>query len=271
MKMDEYRKANQVLWNTWTPHNVTSKFYDIDGFKTGKNTLDAAERAGFDDVQGKSLLHLQCHFGMDTLSWARLGANVTGIDFSHEAIRAARQLADDIGMNATFIQSDLYELPKNLTGQFDYIFTSHGVLGWLSDLNTWGQIAAHFLKPGASFYVVEAHPFLMMFDGVREGQPLVPTLPYFHQEKPMEFTETGWYAQPESTITTTSFEWNHSVADIIGAVTGAGLELIAFEEYTSMAWPHFPWMVQEPNGSWVMPKDVPQLPLQFSLKAKRPR
>ncbi len=135
--MDEYLKTNQATWNTWTPFHVGSKFYDVEGFKAGKvarrEELDKIDSAGVGNVTGKSLL-LQCHFGLDTLSRARRGATVTGIDFSEVAINAAHALATELNIPTTFVQSDLYELPQNLTGQFDVVFTSHDVLGWLPDL-----------------------------------------------------------------------------------------------------------------------------------------
>ena len=143
--MDEYLNVNRETWNTWTRLNFASKFYDVEGFKAGRRTLDPVALAGPGDVTGKSLLHLQCHFGMDTISWARRGAIVTGIDFSEEAIKTARALAEELSIPATFIHSNLYDLPQRLTGQFDVIFTSYGVLGWLPDLERWAQIIAHFL------------------------------------------------------------------------------------------------------------------------------
>src|SRR5512136_1374407 len=129
--MNEYLNSNRELWNAWTRVHVQSKFYDVDGFRRGENRLDSVVRQGVGDVRGKSLLHLQCHFGLDTLSWARLGANVTGADFSEEGIRQARALASETGIAANFVCANIYDLPNALTGQFDIVFTSHGVLSWL--------------------------------------------------------------------------------------------------------------------------------------------
>lgn len=126
--------ANRRLWDGWAPHHVTSDFYDVDGFRAGRNTLSAVELAGVGDVRGKTLLHLQCHFGLDTLSWARQGARVTGVDFSQPAVEAARALAGELDLPATFVHSNLYDLPRHLEGEFDVVFTSSGVLGWLPDI-----------------------------------------------------------------------------------------------------------------------------------------
>jgi len=268
--MDKYRAANQKLWDTWTPHNVSSEFYDTEGFKSGVSTLDPVELAGFGDVDGKTLLHLQCHFGQDTLSWARLGATVTGVDFSSEAINAAQTLNSELGLGAHFVQSDIYELSSNLVGEFDCVFTSHGVLCWLQDLSGWAKVVAHFLKPGGVFYIVEAHPFVWMFDEIGKDQPLEPTLPYFQGGEPLQFEETGWYAVPESDITTTSYEWNHPLSDIVNALVEAGLIIDRLEEYPFMGWPQFDWMIETNPDQWSMPPDRPSLPLMFSLRAIKP-
>jgi len=196
--MDEYLKTNQETWDTWTRYHLGSKFYDIEGFKAGTTTLDPIVLAGPGDVTGKSLLHLQCHFGLDTLKWARRGAIVTGINFSEEGIKAARALAAKVGIPANFIQCNLYDLPQHLTGQFDVVFTSHGVLAWLPDLERWAQVIAHFLKPGGIFYIVEAHPVALLFDENREDREFRLLYPYFQGTEPLRIEENGCYAVPEA-------------------------------------------------------------------------
>ncbi|MEO6458104.1 MAG: class I SAM-dependent methyltransferase, partial [Chloroflexia bacterium] len=145
--MNEYTQSNQRLWDRWTELHETSEMYDVAGFKPDGSRLGRIEREELGDVTGKSLLHLQCHFGLDTLSWAGLGAVVTGVDFSEKAITLARSLSVKLGVPATFVQSDIYDLPDNLSGQFDIIFTSHGVLWWLPDIEAWAKVGSHFLKP----------------------------------------------------------------------------------------------------------------------------
>src|SRR5678809_1174434 len=162
--MDEYIQANQKLWNEWTAEHENSPFYNVEGFKAGKERLKSIELEEVGDVHGKTMLHLQCHFGLDTLAWARRGARVTGIDISERGIEQARLLAAETGLEATFVVSDVVELPDNLQGEFDVVFTSLGALNWLPDLPRWAEVVAHFVRPGGFFYIAEAHPFAWVFD-----------------------------------------------------------------------------------------------------------
>jgi len=272
--VDEYREANRALWNAWTRINLRSELYDVEAFATGRGRdLDPIARAGPGDVRGKSLLHLQCHFGMDTIRWAKHGATVTGVDFSEEAVTAARALAARMRAPATFVESDLYDLPANLTGRFDVVFTSHGVLGWLPDLERWAQVIAHFLAPGGVFYIVEAHPLLQIFDD-RVAEPALRLLyPYFHGPEPVREEKAGCYSTPEAPITSVEHVWLHTVSDLINALVRAGLRITAFDEYPFMGWRFFPWMERGADGWWHLPEDARlplgrgSLPLMFSLKA----
>jgi 2-polyprenyl-3-methyl-5-hydroxy-6-metoxy-1,4-benzoquinol methylase len=162
--VNEYIKYNENLWNHWTDLHAKSEWYDLEGFKAGRLSLGDIEREVLGDVAGKSLLHLQCHFGLDTLSWARLGARVTGVDFSEKAISLARALGSELEIPATFVRSNIYDLPDNLSGQFDIVFTSYGVLWWLPDIKEWAKVVAHFLRPGGTFLLVEFHPLASVFD-----------------------------------------------------------------------------------------------------------
>jgi SAM-dependent methyltransferase len=267
--MDPYLTANQALWNRWTPFHVTSEFYDVEGFKAGRETLDPVALAGLGDVRGQSLLHLQCHFGLDTLSWARRGATVTGADFSDQAISAARNLAQELSIAATFVHSNLYDLPQRLAGPFDRVFTSHGVLSWLPDLDEWARVIARFLKPGGLFFIVEAHPVALMFDDRRGATALGLCYPYFHQHAPLREEENGSYAVPEAPTEGVAYYWFHSVADIVGALLRAGLRLTSFEEYPFMKWAYFPWMERRADGWWQLPPGTGDIPLMFSLGAMK--
>ncbi len=274
--MDEYLEANRQLWDSWTRINLRSLFYDVEGFAAGRGRdLDPIARAGPGDVRGKSLLHLQCHFGMDTIRWARHGATVTGVDFSAEAIAAARALAARMGVPATFVQSDVYELPSRLDGRFDVVFTSHGVLGWLPDLDRWAQVIAHFLVPGGIFYVVDAHPVALCFDDRLKEPDLRLLYPYFHGPEPIREEQDGCYAAPDAPIRSVEHVWLHTMSDIIGALIRAGLRIESFEEYPFLSWRFFPWMEQGADGWWRLPahEGLPlgpgSLPLMFSLKATR--
>lgn len=266
--MDEFLESNKELWNAWTRIHVQSKFYDLDGFKAGQQRLDKIELE-LGDVRGKSLLHLQCHFGLTTLSWARLGARVTGVDFSDKAILEARALAQSVGLKANFVCSNIYDLPKVLSGQFDFVFTSHGVLGWLPDLSEWGRVIAHFLKPGGTFYVVEAHPTAYIFDE-ENPEDLRVRYPYFHTDAPGSSETHGSYADRSADIHAVEYYWYFSMSDVVNALLRAGLQIIELREYDYNSWQIYPFMIQDAEGWWRLPDKFPKLPLMFSLKAIKP-
>ena len=179
--MTDYLDSNRALWDHWTKLHAASAFYDVDGFKQGTSTLMPVERDELGDVASKTMLHLQCHFGLDTLSWARVGAVVTGVDFSPDAIAMARSLSEELNIPATFLCANIYDLSETLDTLFDIVFTSYGVLTWLPDLDRWAQTVAHSLKPGGTFYIVEFHPFVSMLDD--DGERIA--YPYFRAEAPL--------------------------------------------------------------------------------------
>ena len=263
-------EINQRLWDAWAPHHVASDFYDVASFRTGRNTLNSIELNGVGDVQGKSLLHLQCHFGLDTLSWARLGAHVTGADFSLPAVEAARSLARELQLPAMFVYSNLYDLPSNLHDEFDVVFTSSGVLGWLPNIQGWANVIAHFLRSGGVFFIYEVHPFALLFDEGRADAELRLHYPYFHQEKPLEVSNELSYAAPEAVAPADARYWVHSMSDIIGSLLKAGLVLESFSEYPFLSWAQFAWMEKQADGSWVLPPGSPEVPFSFSLRAVKP-
>ncbi len=265
---DPYLKSNQQLWNAWTRLHVVSPTYDVEGFKAGKNSLDPVVREGLGDVRGRSLLHLQCHFGIDTLNWARLGAVVTGVDFADEAITQARALSGELNIPATFVQSNLYDAPDVLKGQFDIVFTSHGVLSWLPDLAAWGRVIAHFLKPGGLFFIAEAHPFAYVFDDDHPDDLRV-RYPYFHTDEPLEFQVQGSYASPESDYRGVEYGWPYSLTDVIDGLLNAGLQIKEFKEYAYLSWAMFKFMEKGADGWWRLPARFPSFPLMFSLKATK--
>jgi SAM-dependent methyltransferase len=274
--MDKYLDANRTLWDSWTRINLGSHLYDVEGFAAGRGRdLDPIARGGPGDVRGKSLLHLQCHFGMDSIRWARHGATVTGADFSPEAIAAARALAARMGVPGTFIESDIYELPSKLDGRFDVVFTSHGVLGWLPDLDRWARVIAHFLAPGGVFYIVEAHPVLQLFNDRLTEPELQLLYPYFHGPEPIKVEHDGCYTAPDAPIRSVEHVWLHKMSDIVGALLRADLRIESFDEYPFLAWRFFPWMERRADGWWHLPEHegVPlgpgSLPLMFSLKATK--
>ena len=194
--------ANQRLWEAWTAVHAEGEFYDLAGFRAGGIRLTDEEIAAVGDVRGRSLLHLQCHFGIDTLSWARLGASVTGVDFSPAAIALAREIAADIGIDdARFIESNMYELPDKLDGEFDIVYTSRGVLGWLPDIRGWARSSPTSSRPGGTFFITEAHPVFQVFEneGVAPGE-LRLTYPYWEHRDPLVFDVQGSYADPSADV-----------------------------------------------------------------------
>lgn len=267
--MDEYRRANQKMWDLFAGIHLHSQFYHVDEFKKGRTSLDNLILFEMGDVQGKSLLHLQCHFGLDTLSWARLGAQATGMDFSNEGIRIARELSDELKIPARFICCDLYDLPDHLDGKFDRVFTSFGVLCWLPDIPRWAQIIGHFLKPGGIFYIAEFHPFVGVFENEGDVTEFRVTYPYFLDE-PITLEADGTYADNETKFPKlVEYEWQPRIGEIITGLIDAGLTIEFVHEFPYTCYQHFPFLVEREAGKWYAPEDMPSLPLTFTLRAHK--
>ncbi len=263
--MDEYRAANQRLWDEYALINSRSEMYDLPGFLQGRRGLHDLEIEELGPVQGKTLLHLQCHFGMDSLSWARLGAQVTAVDFSAEAIRLARELSQKVNVPARFIQSDIYALPQVLEEQFDIVFTSYGVLTWLSDLRGWARLVSRYLKPGGTFYIAEFHPAAMLFDDMGSAPQL--KYPYW-SDGPIACEVQGSYADPQAeTREKRSYEWAYPLGDVVSLLIDAGLRIEFLHEQPYTVYQMFPFLVEGADGLYRTPPGMPLLPLQFSLKA----
>jgi SAM-dependent methyltransferase len=272
--VDEALRANRELWDEWTAIHLESPFYDVESFRDGTNPIRIAdyERQEVGSVEGKTLLHLQCHFGLDTLSWARLGARVTGVDFSERAIDAARSLAADVELDATFVRSDVDSLPGVLDGDFDVVYTSNGVLGWLPDVRSWARTAAQFVRPGGFFYVTDIHPVAQVLEseGVRPGELRIE-YPYWSHPEPLRFDVKGSYADRSAPMTTRyEYGWNHSLGEIVTALADAGLRMDFLHEFDFVAWP-VDFGIEGADGRYRLPPDVKgELPLFFSLKASKP-
>jgi SAM-dependent methyltransferase len=268
-------RANNELWDVWTPIHAGSEFYDLEGFKRGGIRLSDEEMAAVGDVTGRSLLHLQSHFGIDTLSWARLGARVTGADFSRVAVEIATGLAAELGFpDARFVRSDLYDLPANLDGTFDIVYTSRGVLGWLPDIRRWAQVVAHFVAPGGTFFISEIHPVAQAFEdeGVGPGE-LRLTYPYWEHPEALTFPVKGSYADPDADVgDLTEHGWDHGLGEIVTALIDAGLRIDSLVEHPYLDW-KVDFLVADPEapGRWRLPADVGgEMPLMFSLRATKP-
>ena len=266
--------ANQKLWDAWTAVHAEGEFYDVAGFRQGGVRVRPYEVAALGDVTGKTLLHLQCHFGLDTLSWARLGAVVTGVDFSPASIRLARELAADVGItDARFVESNIYQLPVRLGEEYDIVYTSRGVLGWLPDIRGWARVVARFVKPGGRFYITEVHPVLQVFEN--EGvspRELRLQYPYWEHGDPLIFDVHGSYADPGADLGAEHKEhgWDHGLGEIVTALIDAGLRIDRLEEYPFLDW-STDFLVEREPGLYVLPDGPGELPLMFSLLASKPR
>jgi SAM-dependent methyltransferase len=267
--MDEYLKANQTLWDAWTGEHTKSPFYDVEGFKAGKERLKSIELEEVGDVHDRKLLHLQCHFGLDTLAWARHGAVVTGVDLSTESIALAESLSRELAIPAKFVCSDILELPEQLQDQFDIVFTSYGILHWLRDLKRWGQVISHFLKPGGFFYIVEDHPFMRVFSSDPE-QGIKVVNPYFFSEEPYRAETEGSYATNFEGEKRTYYMWDHSLGEVINSLIAAGLPIEFLHEFPFALRAKFPTMVRSEDGYWRFTREHNMIPLLFSLKASKP-
>lgn len=269
--MNEYLQANQKRWDRLTIEHEQSQFYDLAGFKAGKDRLRSIELSEVGDVRGKSLLHLQCHFGLDTLAWARRGAVVTGVDFSQKAIALAQALSEELTIPGQFICTDIYELPGVLSGEFDIVFTSYGVLHGLPDLQSWGALIARYLKPGGAFYIVEDHPFFRVFRAKPDGE-FRAERSYFHSEEPQRIEAQGSYATNDAGARGVSYVWDHSLGDVINALIAAGLQIEFLHEFPYAARAKFPFMEQGEDGWWRLPPHRHgTIPFLFSLQARKPR
>lgn len=265
MDLEQYLNVNKANWNERVSIHKKSGLYDLENFKKGKNKLHSLERNELGDIKGKSVLHLQCHFGMDSLSLEMLGADVTAVDFSEEAIKAAIELRDELGMKTEFILSDIYKLSGKLNKKFDIVYTSYGVLIWLYDLDKWAQMIFDFLKDDGFFYIAEVHPASLIFDYNYENEKLSVRYPYFNKPEPIEFTEPGTYADKNAdTVNNTTYEWVHSLSDIFSAILNSGLRIQFFHEFNFTVWEQFKGMKRSEDGYYRFNEDIPLL---FSMKA----
>jgi SAM-dependent methyltransferase len=259
-----YFDQNEKMWDARVPHHLKSEFYDMVGFRQGKSSLTEIEANALGDVKGRSLLHLQCHFGQDTLTWARQGAIATGIDISGKAIAAAQGINDELGLNARFLQANLYDLPQVLDGQFDFVFTSYGATCWLPDLKNWAAIVNRYLKKGGIFYMAEFHPALYMFN-FDSGQV---EYSYFNVKVYEEESE-GTYTDPGADLHETSYFWIHPLDETIMALKNEGLSLVEFREYDFSPYNCFPKMKEREPGRFEWGGKGLRIPHVYSLKMSK--
>lgn len=259
----KYFIANKDLWNQRTRVHKDSVFYDVEGFRNGDTSLKQIELKEMGDVTGKKLLHLQCHFGMDTLSWSRLGADATGIDFSDEAIEMAKNLSFKTGVPANFVCANLYDLPNQLNEKFDIVFTSYGVICWLPDMDKWAEIIAHYLKPGGTFYMAEFHPILWMFDeSFREIKY------YYHNQEMITVDSEGTYADKHANIKAKEYSWNHSLSEVINALIKHGLKIEFVNEFPYSPFNCFNELQIGLDGYYRIHGEE-KIPMVYSIKATK--
>ncbi len=263
--MDPHAAANRAWWDERAPLHVSGDFYDVAAFREGRLTLRPFEQAELGDVRGKHLAHLQCHLGMDSMSWARLGAHVTGLDFSAPAVVAANTLAEELGIDATFVEADVYDAPRALGRPFDIVYTGIGALCWLPDIPRWAGVVRDLLAPGGVLYLVETHPLSDMLG----DDDLTATYPYFMTE-PIREDAPGSYAVPDAATTANeSFSWVHPLSRVMGALLDAGFTIERFSEFDYTVFQRWPFLEVDADGRHRMPAGLPSLPLLYSLLARR--
>lgn len=262
--MDNYIKTNKAAWESRTAIHIKSDFYNFEGFMQGESSIPSLDYKLLGSLADKSLLHLQCHFGMDTLSIARGGtARTVGVDFSESAIAKARELNIGLGLNAEFICSDIYKLPEMLDEQFDIVYTSYGVIDWLKDLDEWAKIIDRCLRPGGRFVMVEFHPMLWMF-----GEDL-KTIEYaYFREEPYIQTE-GTYTGDGEGVVSETVNWTHGVAEPVNALLKTGLRIESFTEYFHSPVNLFGRMIQTGDMEYKLKGYEDIVPLLYSVTAKK--
>jgi SAM-dependent methyltransferase len=258
----DYVSLNRAAWNHKTPEHIQSGFYNMDAFMKGANSLNHIELELLGDLSGKSVMHLQCHFGQDTISLTRMGADATGVDFSEVAIDHARRFAAECGSKARFICCELYELPQHQVPPCDSVFSSYGTIGWLPDLYRWAAVVAHCLKPGGSFVLAEFHPVVWMYDDDFDRV----AYPYFNRG-PIVETPQGTYANPNAPLHDTQVMWNHSIADVLTALVSHNLELTAFREYHYSPYNCFRHTVEQEPGRYTIAHLGNRIPMVYALRA----
>jgi SAM-dependent methyltransferase len=263
----EWRETTRGWWDERVPIHVGSDLYDVEGFLAGRSALHDFVVDEVGDVEGATLVHPQCHFGLDTLSWARRGARVTGVDFSAPAIAAARELAERAGLDAEFVLGDVYDAAALVGGRrFDVVFTGMGALNWLPDVERWARVMAALLAPGGRLHLTESHPIANVF----ADDALTIAHPYFKPEGFVWDDDGGSYADPAAaTANNRTIEWSHGIGAVVSALAAAGLRVEWVHEHPFTFFSGWPFLVRD-GRLWRLPDDIPSLPLMYSLLATAP-
>ncbi len=256
---------NRESWNELTTLHADSNFYDIDSFKKGKTSLNHIEIEELGDIKGKKILHLQCHFGMDTLSLARQGAEVVGVDISDTSIQKANALSTDLKIPAKFIRSNIYEIEQVLNETFDIVYTSYGAINWLDDLDKWAKIISRFLKPNGIFYMVEFHPFIYTLNDNSEISNS-----YFKTQALETAVESSYTDKSEvSNKNLKHIEWHHSLSEVLNSLITNGLRIEFLNEFPYQVYNCFPNLIENNKGKWVSDKYGDKIPHMYSVKAMK--
>jgi SAM-dependent methyltransferase len=272
MPLDHYRKTNRANWDSRVDSHYGSELYGIDRFIDDPNFV--GEVVSFDakkvpDVSGKRLLHLQCHIGTDTLGWARLGADVTGVDLSPKSIEAARRLSSECGTPGRFVVSELYDAPSTLPEHFDIVYTGVGAICWLPDIKGWAEVVASFLEEGGMFYMRECHPIVWALDYERDDNELVIKYPYFEQSEPLAWSEEITYAGDGVLSSPEIYDWNHGMAQVLQALIDVGLRIDQIEEYDALEWEAGPVNQLGEDGQFRLAEGRERLPVMWSVLATK--
>ena len=256
--IDEYFALNRAGWDRRAEAHVRSKFYDVDGFLAGATSLREIELRELQDVAGRRLLHLQCHFGLDTLSWARLGARCTGVDLSPVAIEEAKRLSIRSGIPAEFVCANVYEFDRGGEAPFDIVFTSYGAICWLPDLERWAEVVSSNLAPGGTFYMVEFHPIHDLLAGYSYFAEAAPAV----EEEP-SYTENGDEVVAKLAV------WSHPLSDVVNALTGAGIEIVRLNEFDYSPYDCFEGLDEREPGRFRLTHGGRDVPMVYSVLGRK--
>lgn len=261
---NSYIDINRELWNNRVDSHYKSDFYNVQGFIEGKTSLNPIELPLIGDPKGQSVLHLQCHFGQDSISLARMGANVTGVDLSDKAIEKARELAEITHTPCRFICCDIYDLPQHLDEQFDTLFVSYGTIGWLPDLDRWANLVSNYLKPGGRLIFVEFHPVVWMFDDYFKNVQYR----YFNSG-PIHETSEGTYADKQAEMKQDFITWNHGLSEVVTSLINNGLTIRSFQEYDYSPYDCFRETMEFEPGKFQIASHGDKLPMVYSIVATK--
>jgi SAM-dependent methyltransferase len=276
VKLVDSAEINRLNWDERAPAHAASPNYRVASFAQDPDFLSHVvrfDRQRLGDIAGLRGVHLQCHIGTDTVSLARLGARMTGLDFSPAALTEARRIAALAGAEVDFVQAEVYDAVSALgAGRFDLVYTGIGALCWLPDIRRWAQTVAELLRPGGRLFIREAHPMLWAADEERIDGELVVDGPYFETSEPFVDEDDGTYVETDTVfVTTTTHSWNHGLGEIVGAVLETGLVLTALDEHRSTPYEALPGlMVCDEQGEWRLRERPDRLPLTYTLQARKP-